>query len=122
MYKVFEKHKKLYKLVTRKLSEVELEREELSTKVDEANQTIRAIRFENNFLAKNTKKLVTVLFQVRAQLESVVGLFCVVGPRPSCYAAARKSEVRELGLVLLGLCFRLAYAKDELTQCRRVLA
>ena len=48
---------------------MELEREELSTKVDEANQTIGALRFENNFLAKKTKKLDAKLFQVRAQLE-----------------------------------------------------
>ena len=33
LYKVSEKHEKLYKLATRKLSEVELEREELSTKL-----------------------------------------------------------------------------------------
>ena len=37
LYKVFKKHEKLYKLATRKLSEVELEHEEHSTKVDEAN-------------------------------------------------------------------------------------
>ena len=48
---------------------MELDREELSTKFDEANQTIRALRFENNFLAKKTKKLEAELFQVRAQLE-----------------------------------------------------
>ena len=48
------------------LSKVELEREELSTKVDEANQTIRALRFENNFLVENAKKLDAELFQVRA--------------------------------------------------------
>ena len=53
----------------RKLSEVELEREELSTKVDEANQTIGALRFENNVLVEKTKKLDAELFQVRAQLE-----------------------------------------------------
>ena len=41
----------------------------LSTKVDQANQTIGALRFENNFLAKMTKKLEAKLFQVRAQLE-----------------------------------------------------
>ena len=34
-----------------------LDREELSTKVDEANQTIGALRFENNFLAEKIKKL-----------------------------------------------------------------
>ena len=48
---------------------MELERKELSTKVDETNQTIRALRFENNFLAEKTKKLDAKLFQVRAQLE-----------------------------------------------------
>ena len=45
---------------------MELDREELSTKFDEANQTIGALRFENNFLAKKTKKLEVGLFQVRA--------------------------------------------------------
>ena len=57
LYKVSEKHDKLYRLVTNKLSEVELEREEISTKFDKANQTIGALRFENNFLAEKTKKL-----------------------------------------------------------------
>ena len=70
LYKVSKNHEKLYMLATKKLSEVELEREEISTKFDEANQTIRALRFENNFLAKKTKKLEEELFQVRAQLES----------------------------------------------------
>ena len=37
LYKVSEKHVKLYRLATRKLSKVKLEREQLSTKVDEAN-------------------------------------------------------------------------------------
>ena len=69
LYKVSEKHEKLYRLATKKLSDVELDREELSTKFDEANQTIGALRFENNFLAKKTKKLKAELFQVRAQLE-----------------------------------------------------
>ena len=48
---------------------MELDREELSTKFDEANQTIGALRFENNFLAEKTKKLEAELFQVKAQLE-----------------------------------------------------
>ena len=69
MYKVFEKHEKIYRLATKKLSDVELDREELSTKFDEANQTIGALRFENNFLAEKTKKLEVELSQVRAQLE-----------------------------------------------------
>ena len=56
-------------LTTKKLSDVELDREELSTKFDEANQTVGALRFENNFLAEKTKKLEAELFQVRAQLE-----------------------------------------------------
>ena len=43
--------------------------EEISTKFDEANQTIGALRFENNFLAKKTKKLKAELFQVKTQLE-----------------------------------------------------
>ena len=67
LYKVFEKHEKLYRLATKKLSEVELDREELSTKFDEANQTIGALRFENNFLVEKTKKHEVELSQVRAQ-------------------------------------------------------
>ena len=66
LYKVLEKHEKLYRLATKKLSEVEFEQEEISTKFDEANQTIEALRFESNFLTKKTKKLVAELFQVRA--------------------------------------------------------
>ena len=69
MYRVFEKHEKLYRLATKKLSGVELDQEELSTKVDERNQTIVTLRFENNFLTERTKKLKEELFQVRAQLE-----------------------------------------------------
>ena len=48
---------------------MELEREEVYIKFDEANQTIGALRFENNFLAKKIKKLKAELFQVKAQLE-----------------------------------------------------
>ena len=66
LYKVSEKHEKLYRLATKKLSDVKLEWEELSTKVDEANQTIGVLRFENNFLAEKTKKLEPELLQVRA--------------------------------------------------------
>ena len=68
-YKNFEKYEKLYRLAKRKLSEVELEWEELSTKVDKAIQTIWVLRFKNNFLVEKTKKLDAELFQVRAQLE-----------------------------------------------------
>ena len=68
-YKVSEKHKKLYRLATMKLSDEELDREELSTKFDEANQTIGTLRFENNFLTEKTKKLEAELFQVKIQLE-----------------------------------------------------
>ena len=70
-YKLSEKPEKLYRLTTKKLSDVELDREELSTEFDEANQTIGALRFENNFLAEKAKKLEAELFQVRAQLERV---------------------------------------------------
>ena len=69
LYKVSEKHKKLYRLTTKKLNDVELKREEISTKFNEANQTIGALRFENNFLAEKTKKFEAKLFEVRAQLE-----------------------------------------------------
>ena len=69
LYKVSEKHGKLYRLVSKKLSDVELDWEELSTKVDEANQAIGALQFKNNFLAERTKKLEAELSQVRAQLE-----------------------------------------------------
>ena len=69
LYKVFEKHKKMYRLATKKLSDVELEQEEISTKFDEANQTIGVLRFENNFLVEKTKKLEVELFQVKTQLE-----------------------------------------------------
>ena len=37
LYKISEKHEKLYRLATKKLSDVELDREELSTKFNEAN-------------------------------------------------------------------------------------
>ena len=69
LYKLSEKHEKLYRPTTKKLSDVKLDHKELSTKFDEANQTIGALRFENNFLAEKTKKLEAELFQVRAQLE-----------------------------------------------------
>ena len=69
LYKVSEKHEKLCRLATKKLNNVELNREELSTKFDEANQTIGELRFENNFLAEKTKKPEVELVQVRAQLE-----------------------------------------------------
>ena len=69
LHKVLEKHEKLYRLTTKKLSDAELEREEIFTKFDKANQTIRALKFENNFLVEKTKNLETELFQVKAQLE-----------------------------------------------------
>ena len=69
LYKVSKKHEKMYRLATKKLSDVELDWEELFTKFDEANQTIGALQFENNFHAKRTKKVEAKLFQVKAQLE-----------------------------------------------------
>ena len=42
-YKVSKKHEKLYRLATKKLSDLELDREELSTKFYEANQSIGAL-------------------------------------------------------------------------------
>ena len=52
LYKISKKHEKLYKLAIQKLSDVELDREELSTKFNKTNQTIEVLWFENNFLAK----------------------------------------------------------------------
>ena len=37
LYKVSKKHEKLYRLATKKLSDVKLDREELFTKFDEVN-------------------------------------------------------------------------------------
>ena len=66
LYKVSEKYEKLYRVATKKLSDVELEWEEISKKFYEANQPIGTLNFENNFLAERTKKLEAELFQVRA--------------------------------------------------------
>ena len=66
LHKVSKKHEKLYRLATKKLSEVEFEWEEISIKFDKVSQTIGPLRFKNNFLAENTKKLEAELFQVRA--------------------------------------------------------
>ena len=74
LYKVSEKHEKLYRLTTKKFSDMELEREEISTKFDEANQTIGALRFENNFLAEKTKKLEAKLFQVELSWKGLQAL------------------------------------------------
>ena len=71
LYKLSKKHEKLYRLTTKKLNDVKLDREELSTKFDEANYTIGALRFENNFLAEETKKLEAELFQVRSQSSEI---------------------------------------------------
>ena len=65
LHKLSEKYEKLYRLTTKKLSDVELDCEELSTKFDEANQTFGTLRFENNFLVEKTKKLEVELFQDR---------------------------------------------------------
>ena len=54
-------------MATKKLSDVELEWEEISMKFDKANKTIGALRFKNNFLAEKTQE--AKLFQVKAQLE-----------------------------------------------------
>ena len=66
LYKLSKKHEKLYRLTTKKVNDVELDCEELSTKFDEANQTIGPLRYENNFLVEKTKKLEAELFHVRA--------------------------------------------------------
>ena len=65
LYKVSEKHEKLYRLATRELSEVQLECEELSIKVGETNQTIGVLRFEKNLLVERTKKSWSTEIQFR---------------------------------------------------------
>ena len=57
LYKLSKKHEKLYRLTTKKLNDVELDLVKLSTKVDEVNQTIGALRFENNFLLRRLRSL-----------------------------------------------------------------
>ena len=69
LYKVSEKHEKLYRLATKKLSDVELDREELSIKSDEANQTIGALRFENNSWLKRPRSLKRTCFMLELNLE-----------------------------------------------------
>ena len=56
LYKISDKHEKLYRLATKKLS-------------DKADQTIGVLWFKNNFLIERTKKLKAKLFQFRAQLK-----------------------------------------------------
>ena len=46
LYKVSKKHEKLYRLAIKKLSDVELDQEKLSTKVDKANQTIGVLHLK----------------------------------------------------------------------------
>ena len=64
LYKVSEKHEKLYRLATKKLSDVELDREELSTKFDEANQIIGALQFEKKFWLKRPRRLKRSCFKL----------------------------------------------------------
>ena len=67
IYKNLKKYEELYRLAMKKLSKVEIKRGKFSTKVDEGNQTIGALWFENNFLVEKTKQLDAELFQVREQ-------------------------------------------------------
>ena len=105
LYKVSKKHEKLYRLATKKLSDVELDREELSTKVDETNQTIGVLRFENNFLTKRTKKLEVELFQVKAQLERTSSA------KLDEMLSFQKAASDKTGLVVLQFLFILLFIK-----------
>ena len=105
LYKVFKKHEKLYRLATKKLSDVELDREELSTKVDETNQTIGVLRFENNFLTERTKKLEVELFQVKAQLERTSSA------KLDEMLSFQKAASDKTGLVVLQFLFILLFIK-----------
>ena len=105
LYKVFKKHEKLYRLATKKLSDVELDREELSTKVDETNQTIGVLRFENNFFTERTKKLEVELFQVKAQLERTSSA------KLDEMLSFQKAASDKTGLVVLQFLFILLFIK-----------
>ena len=54
-------------------------------------------------------------------LGFVGAFFVLLELNPFCCAMAHQSEVRELGLALLGLRFRPTCAQVKLIQCRRVL-
>ena len=105
LYKVSKKHEKLYRLATKKLSDVELDREELSTKVDETNQTIGVLWFENNFLTERTKKLEVELFQVKAQLERTSSA------KLDEMLSFQKAASDKIGLVVLQFLFILLFIK-----------
>ena len=117
LYKVSEKHEKMYRLASKKLSDVELKREELSKKFDEVNQTIRVLRFENNFLAENTKKLEAELFQVRVQLErtSSAKLDEMLNLQKSA------SDRTDLGYDFSSPCIAFDRPKNKLTHCDELI-
>ena len=52
---------------------------------------------------------------------NVWGLFALLGLKPFHCAMAHKSEIRELGLASLELCFKPTCAQVRLTQCRHIL-
>ena len=64
LYKVSEKYEKLYRLAIKKLSDVELDQEERSTKFNEANQTIGALQFEKKFWLKRPRRLKRSCFKL----------------------------------------------------------
>ena len=57
LYKVSEKHEKLYRLATKKLGDVKLEREKIYTKFDEANQTIGVLSLRIISYLRRTRSL-----------------------------------------------------------------
>ena len=57
LYKVSEKYEKLYRLATKKLSDMKLDREELSIKVDEANQTMELCKSRTTSFLKGQRSL-----------------------------------------------------------------
>ena len=67
--KNLKKYEKLYRLALKKLSEVEIDKENLSTKIDEGNKTIGALRYENTFFLEKSNTIDLGLSQAHAQLE-----------------------------------------------------
>ena len=97
LYKVLKKHKKLYRLATKKLSEVELEREEISTKSSSLSTSstiplvgfivaVKAFRIPSSLLSESSSSSVLLKVVVSALLFPMVlryvGHSCFMCPKP----------------------------------------
>ena len=69
LYRNFKMYEKLYRFPLKKLGEVEIDKENLSTKIDERNRIIGALRYENISLVEKVMSLEANLSQALSQLE-----------------------------------------------------